>query len=523
VDYAFDYPRVASFFAGDPAASSAWSDAIARARGHARPREAVAAMLAAQQERRQAPPEALAASARLADGQTVAIVTGQQAGLFGGPLFTILKAVTAIRLADRVSRDHGVPVVPVFWIDAEDHDWDEISKCAVLDADLTLREIRAAAPEGAGDRTIGSLSWTDAVHDAVRTLADALPVTEFTPWLIDLVRQAYTPGRSPSESFARLLEALLGPYGLVVYDASDPAAKPFVAELFADELRHAGRTALLAARAGADLVSRGYHMQVTPQAGNACLFEIDGGRHHIQLEGDTFVIDDTRRVPRTTLAEHARQHPEAFSPNVLLRPLVQDTIFPTACYVAGPNELAYLAQLRGVYNAFGVPMPLIMQRATATLLDSAAMRFITKHRVRIEALQAHDEHALNELLRTLLPPSVESSLQDAETALAERMEAVIAAVPSVDPTLEGKARSVLGRMQHELGTLHNKILQAAKRRDETLRRQFMHARAQAFPNGDPQERVVGGVSFVARYGPGILSRLVEELPVGGSAHWVITI
>jgi uncharacterized protein YllA (UPF0747 family) len=143
--------------------------------------------------------------------------------------------------------------------------------------------------------------------------------------------------------------------------------------------------------------------------------------------------------------------------------------------------------------------------------------------VRIEALQAHDEHALNELLRTLLPPSVESSLQDAETILAERMEAVIAAVPSVDPTLEGKARSVLGRIQHELGTLHNKVLQAAKRRDETLRRQFMHARSQAFPDGHPQERVVGGVSFVARYGPGVVSRLVEELPVGGSAHWVITI
>jgi uncharacterized protein YllA (UPF0747 family) len=157
------------------------------------------------------------------------------------------------------------------------------------------------------------------------------------------------------------------------------------------------------------------------------------------------------------------------------------------------------------------------------LVDSAALRFVTRHDVAFESLRDQDEHALNELLRTLLPPSVERSIDEAERALAERMEAVIAALPEVDPTLEGKGRSILGRMQHELQTLRAKVLQAAKRRDETLRRQFLHARAQAFPDGEPQERIVSGVSFLARYGPALIDRLFEELPLEMGTHWVIAV
>jgi uncharacterized protein YllA (UPF0747 family) len=208
---------------------------------------------------------------------------------------------------------------------------------------------------------------------------------------------------------------------------------------------------------------------------------------------------------------------------VLLRPIAQDTLFPTACYVAGPNELAYLAQLKGAYEAFGVPMPLVMPRESATLLDAAAMRFLSKHAFDFAALQADDEQALNELLKTMLPEQVERSLGEARSAIGARMQDVIAAMPLVDPTLEGRARSALGKMEHELEALSSKVLQAAKRRDETLRRQFLHARAQAFPEGEPQERAIGAVSFLNRYGPALVTRLLEELQPGGRHHWVLSI
>lgn len=522
LDYAFDFDRLAPYYAGNPADPSAWGEVIARQQAHARPRAGIAAMLAAQQARRGSPPAARAAAEALAGADTVAIVTGQQAGLFGGPLFTLLKALTAIRLAARLGRDHGVRAVPVFWIDAEDHDWDEIASCGVLAADQTLGTIRVNAPEGAGERPVAALVYGDGISAALDELAATLAPTEFTPALVESLREAYRPGRGVAEAFGRWLDQVLGPHGLVVYDASDPAAKPFAAPIFRRELERPGETARLAAAAGRALVDLGYHMQVTPHDDQAALFDLLSGRRAIRAAGDGFLIGD-EPVAREALLARADSRPETFSPNVLLRPIVQDTIFPTVCYVAGPNELAYLGQLRAVYEAFGVPMPLMQLRATATVLDSAGVRFLTRHRVPLPSLEAQDEHALNELLRALLPASVERSMQDAERDIAARMEAVIRAVPAIDPTLEGAARSTLGRMQHDLKALGGKIVSAAKRRDDTLRRQFQHVRAQAFPGGEPQERRVSFVSFLNKYGPGFVDRLADDLPVDAGTHWVVTV
>jgi bacillithiol biosynthesis cysteine-adding enzyme BshC len=524
VDYAFDYDTLAPFFAGNPAEPAAWADVVARVQAHARPRDGIVAMLQAQQARRDSPPEARAAAAALADPAGVAIVTGQQAGLFGGPLFTLLKAVTAIRLARRLSRDRGIPVVPVFWIDAEDHDWDEIASASVLAADQTLRTISAEAPDGAGERAIASLACAASIDANLDDLAAALPPTEFTADLVATLRTAYRPGRGVADAFGRLLDRVLGPHGLVVYDASDPAAKPFAAPIFRHELEHVGETTRLAAAAGAELVARGYHMQVTPHEGAAALFDLADGRRAIRAGAGRFLIgDEAVAVDREALLARLAARPETFSPNVLLRPLVQDAIFPTVCYVAGPNELAYLGQLKGVYAAFGIPMPLMQPRATATVVDSAGVRFLTRYKVPLASLRARDEHALNELLRAQLPPSVERTMQEAEQEIAARMEAVIRAVPAIDPTLEGAARNTLGRLQHDLKTLGGKLLQAAKRRDETLRRQFQHLRAQAFPDGEPQERTVAFVSFLNRYGPVFVERLAAELPIDAGTHWVVTI
>ena len=169
---------------------------------------------------------------------------------------------------------------------------------------------------------------------------------------------------------------------------------------------------------------------------------------------------------------------------------MQDTLFPTICYVAGPSELAYLGQLREVYASFGIPMPLMYPRATATLVDSATARFLAKYDVPLEEFQPQDESALNRLLESQLPQSVEQAIKDAEDAMRRTMERVVEAMPAVDPTLAGAARTTLAKMEQDLRGLQNKMIQAAKRRDETLRRQFMRAQAQIFPLGHAQERTL---------------------------------
>ena len=521
-DYAYDFRAVAPFFSGDPSDRTAWADAIARSQAYERRRADIAAVIAGQQQRRNAPPRARDAGRLLADSRTVAIVTGQQAGLFGGPLFTLLKALTALKLADQVSRDHNVPVVPVFWIDAEDHDWEEVRSCTVFDADLTPRTVSMPPRPGAEPAPVASIRLDDSVFDVLEEIERVLPQTAFREDLLKGLRRCYTPGTGMADAFGQWLEQVLGGRGLIVYDSSDAASKPLVSSVFARELSTPGQTVKLASLAGSDLIARGYHAQVQAQDDSAALFRIEGGRRAIRRQDGQFIVGD-ERFPTDALLRQATERPTGFSPNVLLRPVVQDTIFPTICYVAGPNELAYLGQLRGVYQHFGVPMPLMYPRASATLLDSAALRFLTKYKLPLEALQAQDEAALNELLRGQIPPVVEESFTVASQTIEQQMTRLVEAIPALDPTLEGAARSTLARMQHDLQTLHGKMIQAAKRRDETLRRQFIRARALAFPGGHAQERTIGFVSFLNQYGPALVERLDEELPLDLGRHWIVTI
>jgi bacillithiol synthase len=521
-DYAFNFTAVAPFFSGDPSDRAAWSEAIARTQAHPRRRADVAHVIGRQQEQRQAPPAAREAARQLADAGTVAILTGQQAGLFGGPLFTLLKALTALKLAQRVSREHGVPAVAIFWIDAEDHDWDEVRSCTVFDSTLAARSVSLPARHPGDHTPVAAVHLDHHVNAALDQLESLLPDTEFRAAVLRDLRAAYAEGRGMAEAFGRWLESVLGPRGLVVYDAADPATKPLVSDIFVSELSQPGETAKLAAAAGAHLVSRGYHSQVHSHDDAAALFHLHEGRRAIRHHDGQLVVGDDS-YPPSVLLQRAAEQPAAFSPNVLLRPIVQDALFPTVCYVAGPNELAYLGQLRAVYERFGVPMPLMYPRASATLLDSAALRFLARYGLPLEALQPQDESALNQLLESQIPPSVEASLTGASQAIEQSMQQVIEALPALDPTLQGAAQSTLSRMQHDLHTLHNKMIQAAKRRDETLRRQYIRTRALAFPDGHAQERTIGFVSFLNQYGPALVDRLDQELPLDLGHHWIVAI
>ena len=520
-DYAFNFPNVAPLYAGDPQSAEAWRSAAERLRARQQPRIETARALAAQQERRGAPAESRTAAALLEHPGAVAVVTGQQAGAFGGPLFTLLKAITALQLARHAAATLGVPALAVFWVDAEDHDWDEIASCTVLDAQMQPRTVTLPAPEGAGELPVASLRLDERVHAALAELESALAPTEFTAALLEGLRHAYRPGAGMADAFATWLEGVLGAHGLVVFDSSDPAVKPLLAPVFHREVT-TGRTATLAASAGEALAARGHAPQVIPQPDSVSLFRLDGTRKPIRRQGDQFVAGDAT-FTAAALAADAETNPHRFSPNVLLRPIVQDTLFPTICYVAGPSELAYLGQLREVYAEFGLPMPLVQPRSSATIVDSATARFLTKYHVPFEDLQPQDEAALNRLLQSQLPPTVESSVANAAAAIQRSMEEVEDAVASVDPTLGGAAKTTRGKMEHELKALHGKVIQAAKRRDDTLRRQFMRAQAQTFPQGHPQERALAVVFFLNLYGPALIDRLVQELPTELGQHWVISI
>ena len=522
LDYTFNFTRLAGYYAGNPADPEAWRDAIARAQAHPRERELMVALLQAQLAGRDAPEQARAAAAKLGDPRTVAIVTGQQAGLFGGPLYTLMKGLTAAKLAADIEAQFGVPCVTVFWNHSEDHDWEEVASAWVLDGDDQARRVTVDGVEGDGHLPVGQVRLGDDIVRVVDEVAALLPRTEFTDDVVAQLRRCYEPGAGMADAFGRLLDRLLGPLGVVVFDGGDQAAKPLAAPLFQRVLTDPARTSQLAAAAGEALVADGYHAQVTPQPDATALFSLNGGRVPIRIRDGRFVVGD-ETVEAATLLAAATDQPARFSPNVLLRAVVQDTLFPTIAYVAGPSELAYLGQLKDVYAFHETPMPLIVPRATGTILDSASLRFLARTSLELRSLQAQDELALNQFLEAQLPPSIEQGLADIERTLDERMAMLLAAVAAVDPTLDGAVKSTQGRLSHELKGLHGKIIQAAKRRHETLRRQFAHAQHLAFPAGQPQERVICLAWYMNRFGPGLVPRLYDCLPLEGGKHWLLQI
>jgi bacillithiol biosynthesis cysteine-adding enzyme BshC len=517
------YASVASLFAGDPADPASWRATIARAQRGAATRAGTARVLAAQLEQRGAPAAAREQAARLAATETVAIVTGQQAGAFGGPLYTLLKAITTIQLARRIQAEYGVVTVPVFWVESEDHDWDEIRHVEVLDRDQQVASLTLPPLDGAGARPVRTLVLDDRVDETLTAVGARLAPSEFTPDILSSLQRHYRAGTGVATAFAGWLDELLGSLGLVVFDAGDPAAKPLVSDLFAAELTQPGRSAALVRQAAQQMKALGHSPQIEPNEDAVCLFYLDHDiRHPIRHCDDGCTVGDTVR-PVQELAAEASAHPERFSPNVLLRPLVQDRLFPTICYVAGPSELAYQAQLGDVYTALGVERPMLLPRASATLLDSAAVRFLDRFSLPFEDLQQQDESALNRLLEHQLPPIVNETLQQTIAAATGQMGRLRDVVTTVDPTLAGVVDTTVDRITDTLRTLESKIVQASKKKDETIRRQFHRTRTLTFPAGAPQERVLGTLFFVNRYGPGLPARLLDVLPLETSHHYVIAL
>ena len=522
-DYADRFAALSSLFAGNPADTDAWRATIARVQAAPRDRALVAGVLADQLERRSAPDQARQAASALADPSSVAIVTGQQAGAFGGPLYTVLKAVTAIQLARRVQAQHGVPVVPVFWVDSEDHDWEEIQTATTLDADSNLTEATLPSPPGAGSHPVGALVLDETVNEVVAAFARTLPPTEFTQELVASLNRHYRPGATVGGAFAGWIDELLGRHGLVVFDAADPRVKPAVAELFVAELGDPARTSSLVKRAGASMAALGHPPQVEPADDAVNLFYLDeSGRRPIKMRDGVYAVGTAVRPPKELQAE-AGAHPERFSPNVILRPIVQDKLFPTICYIAGPSELAYQAQLGGVYRAFGVEPPLLHSRASATILDSPSARFLEKHDVAFESLQAQDESVLNHLLERQLPASIDQLIHAFERHIHDQATALREAVKAVDPTLSGAVDTTADKLNETIRHLQNKIVQASKKKDETMRRQFKRTRDLAFPGGHPQERILNVAYFANRYGDAFVDRLLGELPVSAACHYLVTL
>lgn len=519
-DYQAGAAGIRPFYNGNPRSLDAFRRKVAEL-GHRFDHTARRAMAEAI---RPTSPAAEARLQRVVDDGGFLVTTGQQAGLFGGPLYTIYKALTAVRLAETLESALNVPVAPLFWVASEDHDWAEVNHAFALDARDSLRRLELHGADGVpaasmARRLVGA-DGPDVVERLGRIL---LPPTDHTAALLAELGEAYRPERSMAGAFSDLLASWLAPFDLLLVDAADPHLKDLSVPILADALRRAGDAEAAVVAQTRRLTDAGYEAPVALIESAANVFyEDDTGRDRLIRNGTGWGV---RSGPKTwsqdELLAELEATPGRFSPNVLLRPVIESAVFPTLAYVAGPSELAYFGQLACLFELHGVGMPLVQPRGSAVLIEPHVRETLDRFHLDVDDLEAPAHEIISRIVRARLPADVARRLDEAHEAIETGYERLSDAAEALDPTLAGSAARARRASLNELDHFERKVLRRLKARDDAALRRLQGARSSLFPDGQPQERVLAPVGFLARWGKDLLGELAHAFgtPPLDEADW----
>ncbi|MCG6955399.1 MAG: bacillithiol biosynthesis cysteine-adding enzyme BshC [Gemmatimonadetes bacterium] len=449
---------------------------------------------------------------RFVDEGGYMVTTGQQPGLFSGPLYSVYKAVTALRLANHLEERLGKPVLPVFWVGSEDHDWQEVNHAYVVGTDNDLLLSSLGDRPGDVHPSVSRIPLGESVADVRDTFVAALPRTDFSEPYAALLEEAVTPGVTLPESFHRILEELLGPAGLCFTDAADPVLKSASAGILDQELTRSSETESILAATAHRLEAAGYGLQVALMEGGVNLFlEGAAGRERLYRDSGGFRLHASGEVlDLDGIRARVTEDPGSLSPNVLLRPVVESAVFPTLSYVAGPGEIAYFAQIREFFEAFSIRMPVVHPRHGATVVESKVRKVLDKFGLQPDALARPFHEVAGEIAREEIPEDVRRALGALRGAVGKGVGDLQSAVKALDPTLKGPVQHVRAQAFAALDELERKVVQAVKRESEIALAQLEKAQLHLYPGGKPQERVLNVFYYLFRYGGAFLDALHDR-------------
>ena len=456
--------------------------------------------------------------AALATPGTTVAVTGQQVGLFLGPLYTIYKAATAIAVARALAEETGRPCVPIFWLQTEDHDFTEIKHCSVPRAAGEALIIAVDDAEGGTARVpVAHRVLGASIDSALDTLEAELAGWPHAPELMDLLRASYVAQASPVAAFAQLIATLFADDGLLLLDPRDPALAALAAPVHRACLENAAELSTRLQQRSAELLGAGFEPQVHIRPGSPLCFYApdgaDGPRYRLDPTAEAWrLVGDPlgRCVTTQEILAWAAREPLRLSSSALSRPLVQDTLLPTAAYVGGPGEVAYFAQLGPAYQAFGLPMPLVVPRARFRVVDAHTGAALAKL-----GLFAHDlSRPRTELLAQLTAQA--GNQDEAPLALSQRLlagldtelDVLAPRMAALDPNFDKSVARTRTAIHEAVAKLLDKYARALGQRDQSAVDRLDRARAFLQPGGEPQERVLGWPYFAARFGPHAFVRMV---------------
>ena len=526
LDYLDFSPKVLRFYARTPVLESV--ESLARSPLGDYPRREMAEILDSQNRAFGSAERTFDHIRDLEQADSVAVVTGQQVGLFTGPLYTIYKALTAIRIADEL-RKRKLRAVPVFWMDSEDHDLAEVSKLWVLGADSIpqIMQYQHGLPENGGDDSaahpVGSLKLAPSIRILVDNYLNLLGNTDWKDSVRRQLQTTYHPGAALSESFGKLMAELFGAYGLVLFDAHRREAKPLVSTLFQRVIREADAIRETLRARNRDLEEAGYHTQVHVQENSTVLFLQDkAGRRALTRSKSGFAIKNGERdYSADELVRLAEDSPEQFSPSVLLRPLVQDRLFPTVAYVGGPAEVAYFGQIHSLYEFFERPMPVIWPRASFTLLEPDVYSRMERYGIAFEDCFEGKHHLVERIITGANHSSATVILTGLQKKLNETLEEIRPGMQAGDASLGAALDTAQRKILHHVEALHTKFVHLEARRNQGTLTEADLLLNHCYPNKTLQERVLGVHYFLARHGPSLLETVNSRIDIGSFVHRLV--
>jgi bacillithiol synthase len=448
---------------------------------------------------------------RLAAGG-VAIVTGQQVGLFSGPAYTFYKAVSIVRASEDTAR-RGINAVPVFWLATEDHDLAEVNHSSWVTRNGLARYDLPVAEENVG-RRVGEIPLGDAIQSLLGIAAQTLD----GPYAAELARalhESYAPEETFGSAFGKLLARLLAGRGIIFIDPLDTRLHQLAAPTYLRALDDAAPLTDALLERSKELEAADFHAQVKVTRETTLLFyNLDGRRTPLRMRDGKFFAGD-KQFSRDELADAIARNPDSITPSALLRPVVQDTLLPTAAYFGGPAEVAYWAQSQIVYVSILGRMPAVLSRASFTIVEPPIARFLAQYDLNIRDLLQGSQHMRAKMEEKALPPALSDSFAAGEKSLRDLLKSYEEPLERLDPTLLKALEVSERKMLYQLDQLKAKVARAASFRSGVLDRHERILLDALYPNGELQERTVSALPFIAAYGLQFLDELAALAAVSG--------
>ena len=445
-------------------------------------------------------------------GPLAVISTGHQPTLFTGPLYTVYKAITAIQAAKRIEEQHGIRCIPLFWIAGDDHDFEEASSVYVLTKKNEPHVLRYA-PENTDGRPLDAIQLDSSLAELSKEMAAIVPGSEFRGDVLNELLDSLEHANSMTEWMARLLARLFRDTPLVLFVPSLPRARELAADIMRQEIEQPNESAQRVNAGGAALEELGFTAQVVKGDADCNFFlDVNGLREKVTYENDAFIAAEDRFSHDELMAE-LNNNPARFSPNVILRCIVQQHLFPTAAYIAGPGEIAYWAQLATVFQQFDLPMPVVYPRSSAVLTTIKLNKLLNKYGLTPGQLGQDPERLVEFALAAESKNPVMDTLATTRGSVEKSIADLSAAITKLAPNATAAADRLADRTGSEFARLERALLRSDDQKVATVRQQVERLSNALAPMRKPQERMFTVFSFLFEQGWNFIPRLLQELDV----------